>query len=261
MKIADFGNYGEEVLLAGGIASNLHALDAFAKIAGHRPVILTGDIAAYCAHPAACLERVHELGWPTIAGNVERQLAADSDDCGCGFETGSTCDSLSDAWYAHARAEVSELQREWISGLPDIATFTQGGRRVAVIHGGITDIARFLWPSSDQASFEEELAALRDRVGSIEAVVAGHCGIAFHRKVAGVQWINPGSLGMPPHDGRPLTRFAVLKEGEVTIERLAYDHEAARAAMSECGLTQGYQDALGDGIWPSEDVLPAALRR
>jgi predicted phosphodiesterase len=261
MKIADFGDYENEVLLAGGIASNLHALEAFAVLAGDRPVILTGDIAAYAAHPADCIARVRDLGWPTIAGNVERQLARSSEDCGCGFEEGSACDRLSAAWYAHARTEVSDDQREWMSELPDLATFTQDGRRIAVIHGGVTDISRFLWPSSAAASFSEEVAALRELVGSVDAVVAGHCGIAFHRHVAGVQWINPGSLGLPPHDGRPETRFAVLKSEEITIERLSYDHEAARSAMQASGLTQGYHTTILGGIWPSEGVLPIELRR
>jgi len=52
MHIADFGAIDGPLCLAGGIASNLHALGAFRQAAHHRPVILTGDIAAYGASPA-----------------------------------------------------------------------------------------------------------------------------------------------------------------------------------------------------------------
>jgi predicted phosphodiesterase len=261
MKIVDLGAIEGEIVLAGGILSNRAALDAFEAAVAGRPVLLTGDTAGYGADPAGCLERVRDLGWPGIAGNVERQLAADAEGCGCGFDAGTTCDRLSAAWYAHARAAVTPDLRDWMTDLPDILTFTNAGQRVSVIHGGVTDIARFLWPSSHKADFAREIDALVARTGPINTVVAGHAGIAFHRVVAGVRWINPGSIGLPPHDGRPETRFAVLKDNDVVIHRLAYDHAAARAAMQTAGLTQGYHDTLGTGLWPSEDTLPPALRR
>lgn len=261
MKIADLGSIEGEIVLAGGILSNRHALAAFEAVIGDRPVILTGDTAGYAASPSECLLRVRDLGWPTIAGNVERQLAEDADTCGCGFEEGTTCDRLSAAWFAHSRAAITEDLRGWLSGLPDMITFSAAGRRVVVMHGGATDIARFLWPSSAEAEFRDEVAALTDHTGRPDTIIAGHCGIAFHRVVAGVHWINPGSIGLPPHDGRPETRFAVKKDGEIVIHRLSYDHAAARAAMEEAGLVQGYDRTLDSGIWPSEEVLPQALRR
>jgi len=204
---------------------------------------------------------VLSTGWPTIAGNVERQLAADADDCGCGFEDGSTCDRLSAKWYAHARNEMTDDLRSRMAALPDIATVTVEGRRYAVIHGGVTDISRFLWPSSPDEDFATEIETLRDILGHIDGVIAGHSGIAFHRDVAGVQWINAGALGLPPHDGRPMTRYAMLDRGEVTIHRLNYDWQGAQAAMRAAGLTDGYDVTLETGIWPSEDVLPPALMR
>ena len=261
MKIVDLGGIEGEIVLAGGILSNRPALDAFEGAVTGRPVLLTGDTAGYGADPAGCLARVRDLGWPGIAGNVERQLAEDAEGCGCGFDAGTTCDRLSAAWYAHARAAVTPELRDWMADLPDILTFTTAGERVAVIHGGVTDIARFLWPSSPETDFALESAALAALTGPVDIVVAGHAGVAFHRRVAGVRWINPGSLGLPPHDARPDTRYAVLKDGDVTLHRLAYDHAAARAAMVAAGLTQGYHDTLDTGLWPSEDTLPPALRR
>ena len=47
----------------------------------------------------------------------------------------------------------------------------------------------------------------------------------------------------------------------MTFERLSYDVEAAVAAMKAAGLVQGYEIALETGVWPSEDVLPDALKR
>jgi hypothetical protein len=67
---------------------------------------------------------------------------------------------------------------------------------------------------------------------------------------------------MPADDGTPRIWFAVLTPGDwglgVEILPLNYDHAAAAAAMRAAGLPAGYAAALGSGIWPSCDVLPAA---
>ena len=68
-------------------------------------------------------------------------------------------------------------------------------------------------------------------------------------------------IGMPPHDARYQTRFAVLGQQGVLFERLKYDVEAAVQAMQAAGLSDAYAEALRSGIWPSEDVLPKELRR
>lgn len=65
---------------------------------------------------------------------------------------------------------------------------------------------------------------------------------------------------MPEHDGRQETWFAVLRDGVPEVRALAYDAGAAHAAMQAAGLTQGYDQALLSGYWPSEDVLPQDLR-
>ena len=145
--------------------------------------------------------------------------------------------------------------------LPDIIIFSHQELRVAVIHGGVSNIARFLWPNSPQSEFETEIKVLRHYVGDVDLVVAGHCGFAFSRQIGPVTWINAGAIGMPAHCGDPRTRFAVLENQKTQFHHLAYDHYAASQAMKDAGLHQGYHKSLLDGYWPSEEVLPAELRR
>lgn len=264
MKIADLGRIDGPVLLFGGPYSNAQAFGALMDLGWPRDrMICTGDVVAYCADPGGCIEKAQEIataGGLVVAGNVEKQLGVRALDCGCGFEEGTACDLLSAGWYGHANASVDDAARDWMAALPDLGLFEQAGRRYAVIHGGARDVARFLWPSSPAAAFADEVAAITDLMGPVDGVIAGHCGVAFMREVAGVQWINAGVIGMPPHDGRRATRYAVLEAGRVRTRRLDYDWTSARRAMVAAGLTQGYQDALSSGIWPSEDVLPMAMR-
>ena len=266
MKLADLGTLDGQVLLFGGPYSNLHATDALlreARARGIAPdhVICTGDVVAYCADPVQTVAAVRAAGCAVVAGNCERQLAAGAGDCGCGFAPGSTCDRLSAGWYGHADAALGADARAWMAGLPDIALFTHRGARCAVIHGGATDVARFIWPNAPEAVFNEEIAAIAAACGPVDRVIAGHCGLPFTRRVGGVNWINAGVIGMPPNDGAPQTRFALMDGDRIETLPLAYDHEGAGRAMRAAGLTQGYDAALCSGHWPSEDVLPPDLRR
>ena len=265
MKITDIGELDAPVLLFGGPYSNLHATRAVLGEAARRGiaadhVICTGDCVAYCAHPVETLGVLREFGCGVVAGNCEKQLASYEDNCGCGFDTGSTCDLLSAGWYAHANRAIGRDDRAWMGELPDVITFVHNGLRCGVIHGGVTDVSRFIWSTSGDAEVLEELVKLQSLVGDISCVIAGHSGMAFQRKVEGVEWINAGVIGMPPHNGMPETRYTILREGAFEFHKLTYDNESAAQAMREAGLVQGYDRALLSGYWPSEEVLPDQLR-
>lgn len=265
MKHQDLGDLDGPALLFGGPYSNLEATLGLLKAARARGIpaarmICTGDVVAYCGDPAATVDLIRDAGVAVVAGNCEKQLAAGARDCGCGFETGTTCDLLSAGWFAHASARVTQTQRAWMEDLPDIASFRHAGKRFAMIHGGATNIARFIWPDTDADVFAAEWRAVEAAIGPVERIIAGHSGVPFVRHLDLGIWINAGVIGMPPHDGRAQTRFATLEDGAVTFHELSYDVDAAQASMMAAGLVQGYHHALATGYWPSEDVLPDALR-
>lgn len=261
MRHTDFGHLNGPVVLFGGPYSNLRALEALVGAADGRDAVCTGDIVGYCAEPNETAALFDAVGYRSIAGNCERQLWDGTDDCGCGYDEGSTCDRLSAGWWPWLVQAAEQATVARLNEFPDIGSFVHGDRRYAVIHGGATAINRFVWPSSPESVFAGEIAAVEDAIGPVDGVVAGHCGIAFQRMIGRHHWINAGAIGLPPHDGRPETRYAVLERGEVVFHRLTYDHRGAREAMLRAGLTQGYHDALTTGLWPSEDVLPEELCR
>ncbi len=265
MKHDDLGNLDGPVVLFGGPYSNVQALDAICAMAASRGIgashmICTGDVVAYCAAPEASVQRMRDLGCPVIAGNCEVQLAAGAPECGCGFDAGSACDLLSAGWYGFASAKVSRGAKTWMGTLPDFVTFTHQGARYGVVHGGVTEVARFIWGSSPDAVFLDEWMALERCVGPVDHIIAGHAGIPFIRKTPKGRWINAGVIGMPPHDGRQQTRYGVLDGGEVQIHRLDYDVAGAVRDMENARLPEGYRRGLQTGYWPSEDVLPPDLR-
>ncbi len=262
MRVHDLGMLDGPVLLFGGPYSNLQATRAVLEQASRfaaKPVC-TGDVVAYCARPAETVAAIRAAECAVVAGNCEAQLAAEADDCGCGFEDGSTCDLLSAGWYSFAQSRIDADALAWMASLPEIILFTHAGARYAVIHGGVSNVARFVWSSSPMSVFQAEWAAAEAQVGPVDHVVAGHSGLPFQRDVGAGRWINAGVVGMPPHDGLKQTAFMVLDNGQPVLHRLDYDVDAAVSDMENARLTQGYDIALRTGYWPSEDVLPPDLR-
>lgn len=79
------------MLVFGGPYSNLQATEAVLSEAARRGIaqdriLCTGDVVAYAADAAACCDRMMESGALVLMGNCEENLAAEAEDCGCGFE-------------------------------------------------------------------------------------------------------------------------------------------------------------------------------
>jgi predicted phosphodiesterase len=253
------------LLVFGGPYSNLPATRAVLNEAARRGipprrVICTGDVVAYGADAAACCDLVMGSGIHVLMGNCEENLAAGEQDCGCGFEEGTACDLLSRAWYAHADRQVTAAHRTWMGACPRrMVVALPDGRRLAVIHGGASDVSRFLFASAGDEVLGAEIMAT-----GCDGVIAGHSGIPFARQVSAALWLNAGAIGMPADDGTPRAWFEMLTPQaaslRVEVLPLSYDHAAAAEAMRAAGLPEGYAAALGSGLWPSCDVLPPTER-
>src|SRR5215472_10246827 len=231
-------------LVFGGPYGNLQATAAVLAEAARRGIppariVCTGDLIAYCGDPAATIDLVRSAGIHVVMGNCDEQLAQGADDCGCGFPTGSTCERLSAAWFAHADAQVGRGARAFLATLPRRIDLLIGGRRLAVIHGSVSRINQFVFASTAAAIKRAELDLAQGEY-MIDGVIAGHCGLPFTQTIDEGLWHNAGVVGMPAHDGTPRVWFSVLTPvaGGVSIEHraLTYDHAAAAAAMARAGL-------------------------
>jgi hypothetical protein len=255
----------QPLLVFGGCYSNLEATRAVLAIArqlGFDPthIICTGDVVAYCGDPQETVDLVRGSGIQVVMGNCEESLAADADDCGCGFEEGSACERISAHWYGFAKAHLDADARKWMGSLPRKIELEMCGRRLVAIHGGGRQINRFIFESTPIRIKEEEFMDL-----SCDGVVAGHCGLPFTQIIHGRLWHNSGAVGMPANDGTPRTWYSILRPiaDEIVIEPrpLSYSAHEAAARMRARGLTDGYESALLTGLWPSMDVLPTHEQR
>ena len=183
------------LLIFGGCYSNLQATQAMRSWAEKNDFlpeqcICTGDIIAYCGNPYETVELIRDWGVNCIQGNVEQSLADKADDCGCGFEEGSTCDTLSRGWYPTADAKISQGQREWFRQLPEQLELSIGGKLIQVVHGAASDINRFMFGSQEDGDFLNEFALLNvaketdsNFHSEVDVVIAGHSGLPFTKHI------------------------------------------------------------------------------
>ena len=240
------------------IHGNLPALEAvLAEIERERVdlVVNLGDILSGPLWPRETAERLMPRGWPTIAGNHERQLLA------AGRPQG-----FADAF---AAAQTTPAQRAWLAALP--AELEVLGGEAWLIHG--TPAADFeplletvtpdLGVHGSPGIRAATAAEVRARIGNREAplVLCGHSHVPRVMAVGPSLFVNPGSVGLPAYDhdhpydhvaecGSPHARWAIVERGphgwQAQLRVTAYDWRAA-AARAEAAGRGDWADALAGG--------------
>ncbi len=248
------------VLIFGGPYGNLQATSAMKDIAEQKDIepqntICTGDIIAYCGNPEETANLIREWGCHVVMGNCEESVGYEKDDCGCGFEQGSVCATLSTNWYGHAVSQVSQDNKLWMQSLPREIFFDLGALKFAVIHGGIDNISEYIFESSAPG----RKYYLTGKLGS-NCVIGGHCGIPFGQSLKNRYWLNPGVVGMPANDGQTHSWYMILnlQDSRITASwhQLEFNNQDAISAMANAGLPGEYQLSLANGLWPSMSILP-----
>jgi predicted phosphodiesterase len=261
MSVKHLGEIRNPILVFGGPYSNLSALLKIKTIAERDRIpsdhiICTGDLVAYCAQPAETVDMIRQWGVHVIAGNVELQLATDANDCGCNFNEGSVCDALSAKWYAFAKQKLSTEHIQWMKTLPEFLRFSLLDRECIAVHGAYTGTSKFVFRSTPWEIKQQEFEQT-----STDVIIAGHCGIPFLQHQDDKLWANAGVIGMPPNDGTSLAWYLLITPHADGIrfetKTFAYDAEAAASEILRRNLAHAYAHSLINGIWPSNDILPA----
>jgi len=251
------------VLIFGGPYSNLEATRAMQARAEAlqippQQIICTGDTIAYCAAPEDTVTLIRNWGVHVVQGNCEEAIAEDAADCGCGFETGSLCSTLSTEWFEYARKRLDREHKQWMRSLPKQLRFRYRDKDIVVLHGDAYHNNTFVFGSDCPQQKAEQLRTL-----GADIVIGGHCGLPFGQLIGDRAWLNAGVIGMPANDGTRDGWYMLVKDApsgqpgiEVSWHRLHYDWRGAQQRMSEAGLSPDYRLALETGQWPSESILP-----
>jgi hypothetical protein len=190
--------------------------------------------------------------WEIVSNPCEKP------DCGCGFEEGSACSTLSIDWYQYANQQINADSRRWMGELPRSITFAIKECRFKVVHGSVTRINQFIFPSTSIDIKRRQITQ-----AGAEAVIGGHSGIPFGQTIENKIWLNAGAIGLPANDGSSDGWYMLLEPLDsgflASWHRLQYDARASHDSTLIAGMSE-YARALTDGLWPSMDILPTDER-
>ena len=231
-----------KVALIGDVHANLPALDAVLADAEQRGVEAywnVGDFVGYGAFPDEVVRRLQEVGALSILGNYDRKALKMK-----GKKPKKAKAKLAEKWVAFhwAYDNLSKPSRKYLRSLPEEIRLDAAGKSVLLCHGSPVSDKEHLTPDTP----DERLRELAETAGA-DVVVCGHSHQPFRRKVAGVWFINTGSIGRPD-DGDPRATYAILQMGpglfQVRHYRVAYDVESAVAAIRERRLPEAFAQMI-----------------
>jgi predicted phosphodiesterase len=93
---------------------------------------------------------------------------------------------------------------------------------VRFCHGSPRSDTELVTPATPAGRIAELCAGIDEQV-----LVTGHTHLQFDRTVAGRRSVNPGSVGLPYHEGEPGTAYWALLGPDVELRQTAYNVSAA----------------------------------
>lgn len=236
------------IALFGDIHGNLKAAEAvLAEISSHQPdhLVCVGDLVGYGAHPNEVIDLVRSLDIPVIMGNYDDGIGFDRGDCGCAYKSDieKANGECSVAWTA---ATVTDANKQWLQTLVPELRLEVGGTRIRIVHGSPRRINEYLFEDRDPASFER-IAKQAD----CDVLVFGHTHKPWTREIAGVTFVNSGSVGKPK-DGDPRACWVLLSISEIGVDvqyhHVEYDIASESAAIRAAdGLPDAYAGDIETG--------------
>jgi predicted phosphodiesterase len=244
--------------LISDIHANLPALESvLADIAARADVTAAyhlGDLVGYSSEPTAVVERLRSEGIAGVAGNYDSTVALDYKHCGCRSENPRQ-EELAHVSFEWTRAHTSSGAKTFLEGLPFRLDLKPLGGHVAgptvtLVHATPTN--NLVYVTEDRSDdFLTKLAeAAHLRAGDV--LCFGHTHKPWHRSVAGVHFVNTGSVGRPK-DGDWRAGYALLDVGadgsdlHVQFVRVAYDIGRTIDGVRSAGLPEDFVEFLRSG--------------
>jgi predicted phosphodiesterase len=222
-----------KILALYDIHGNVDALDAVLadpRAADPDAVVVGGDVVPG-AFALRTLERLDGLDVPVhwVRGNGEREVAE-----AVGAPEPAADDAVAQ-FAAISAAELGDARSRALGELPLTLALDGVTYFHATPHSDTEILTRISAP-------ERWAAAL---AGLTALAVAGHTHQQDDRVVAGVRFVNAGSVGLP-YEGDGAARWAWIEDGVPELRSTGYDAAGAGARMLAAG-------------WPDEGSVAAAL--
>jgi putative phosphoesterase len=173
-------------------------------------------------------------------GNYDQGVGYDQDECGCAY-TDDEMRRLGHFSLEWSKQNVTAHNKAYLRWLLADMRLRFGDGRFLLVHGSPRRINEYV--------YEDRVAKSLSRIAQAadaDVLVMGHTHLPYVKEVDGVLFVNDGSVGKPK-DGDTRAAYAiydVADEVDVTIRRVAYDVEAAAAAVRASTLPDHFAELL-----------------
>jgi putative phosphoesterase len=196
-----------KVAIVSDVHGNLVALEAvLADLERVRPdlVVHGGDLAFNGPRPAECVDRIRELGWPGVIGNMDQALETHRHEPRVGW----------------AAERLGSDRNAWLQALP---MEWRDGSDIALVHAVPGDLWRGIQPDTDDAE-------LRAIYGPLGARIAVYCHVhrPYVRPIGDLTVANTGSVALPM-DGITRASYLLIEDGRPEVRRVDHDVERSVA--------------------------------
>jgi putative phosphoesterase len=223
-EVPRYGPVGK-VAVVSDVHTNIAALTAvLAEIetAGAELVVSCGDL-TWGSQPDETITLLRGLGSKAlfVRGNGERAAL----EMAAGLRTPG---SARESWVF---ARHSTMSLAFMATIPfSVIIEITGLGPVRFCHGSPRSDTEVVTPQTPAERFTELSAGTDEQI-----LVTGHTHMQFDRLVADRRSVNPGSVGLPYHEGEPGTAYWALLGPDVTLRQTSYDVTAATAAGGRLG--------------------------
>ena len=231
------------------IHANLEALNAVLADAQQQAVtdyVCLGDIVGYNADPAACLEKVRELGCPTVKGNHDEDAA--------GSHSLDNMNPVAAAALEWTRSQLSDEQRQWLARLRMVRQVSE----FTAVHSTLDQPANWNYVTNRfdaMANFSYQFTPLcfhghthvprvYVKTDRVQEVPSDSITIEKGAKY----FINVGSVGQP-RDGDWRASYAIydVPSQLVVFRRVEYDIVTTQQKILAAGLPKMLAERIMEG--------------
>lgn len=239
------------IAVVSDIHGNLTALEAvISDLRRQSPdvVLQGGDLPYGGCHGAEVMDRVAELGWPSVVGNTDEVLWNDE-----GLkQMRSSVPKLDALWQMieqcadATRRTIGNSRLQWLRKLPAELRYDD----LLLLHAGPGDLWKSPMDNADDDTLERVYGPLQ-----AHTVVYGHIHRPYVRKLRNFTVCNSGSVGMP-YDGDPRASYLIVDRDRAEIRRVEYDlrTEVRRLVESDYPFKEWFAEVRTRGAYVAPPV-------
>ncbi|MBF0569270.1 MAG: YfcE family phosphodiesterase [Candidatus Omnitrophica bacterium] len=257
-----------KIAILSDVHANLPALQAVIVDARSRQVNEfwnLGDMVGFSPFPNETIALLQQTCAQHIVGNYDLKVLS-AERIAKMRKTQKDADKLFSFEWTHQHLSPESVS--FIKSLAETERVKVKGQRVLLTHGSPEGIEDGLADTTPLARFEA--LALNSKA---DIILCGHTHRFFQKKVAGVFFVNPGSVGRP-FDGDTRASYAILEitDQGVTAElfRVSYDVQGLAAEMKALQFparlirmlaeAKSLDDLAGQALAGPDEVLRSALQ-